>query len=1215
MTSIKNIVFRSEQQQAIDKTVNSLKRNRQMLWNAKMRFGKTLCALEVARKCGYRRTLILTHRPAVRSEWFSSIEKLGLNGWLFGCKNNGATEFKAESFDTLEEKAQADKSVHYIYFASMQDLRGSKRVNQQKGIDKNDNIFTAHWDFLIVDEAHEGIMSRLGRDVIAELQKRRTLRTLYLSGTPYNIQQLFGNAEVYHWDYCMEQKAKNDWATNHANEPNPYDGLARMNIITYNLARELRCYRTAEVGGFNFAELFRTEMVDNAAKHEITISPRTTRSIAKSRFVHEDDVRNFIKLIGKNTENKLYPYANKQLDGSLNHTLWYVPGVQAAHCLATLLAEDNIDNPFAGYTIVDVAGDVADERIDVYEQTRREHNALERVKKAIATSDKTITLSCGRLTMGVSVPEWTAVLMLAGAAETGGMRYFQTIFRCQSPYTNGHVKKECYAIDFSPRRTLTVVDQYVNNNTYTSQTEERHAKLAEFLDLCPITEISAQKQILFDTELFIRNVTSAYSDSLIRNGFRDDCLYGNLDNLRQQDMRLLDQVAEAIVRGIASERQRNRELVAGSTQRKRTSSKETAKEKAAREKLEKSEEDAVAAMREASRRMTPRQRAIAILNQISSRFPIMIYGTVEHIDGLTLDSFVKNIDPDSWREFMPKGVTVKMFQRLKHFYREDIFVATAKAIVERLHQADELPVSERCCEIADILADFCYPDRETVLTPWRTINRHMADTIGGYCFYDEKFKQRLNEPRFVYNGDVTERILMNTKARILDIASKTGLYSLYTAYSIYKLRSKQSQGLFDLLSDSEAEALWKDIIENNIFAVCRTHIAESITRRTLLGYRSGIRVNVKRIDDLTSLVMVYKRKFIRTVSNGKDFWNVNNNEQMKFDAIIGNPPYQVNIGEQKDNYGIPLYNQFVEIAREMQPNYISMIMPSRWFTGGRGLDNFRRTMLSDRRMRSIHDYVDSKDLFPTVDISGGVNYFLWDSHHKKECQFTNTLHGDSNTCERKLNQFPIFVRNNEALSFINKVLDKCNGTLNTQVSGQTPFGFVSTYRGTADPNEDTNVVELKSSGATSYVSRGDIKKNAQWIDLYKVVFSKATCEHAGTPDRNGKFRVLSSVMMLNPGVVCTQSYLVGGAFSTETEAKNFMAYLSTKFARYLLLQTITSQDLSPEKFMFVPIEDYTSAGDINWTTDDIANIDRQLYAKYDIDSKEIDTAEHTIKEM
>ena len=453
---------------------------------------------------------------------------------------------------------------------------------------------------------------------------------------------------------------------------------------------------------------------------------------------------------------------------------------------------------------------------------------------------------------------------------------------------------------------------------------------------------------------------------------------------------------------------------------------------------------------------------------------------------------------------------------------------------------------------------------------------------------------------------------MNTKARILDISSKTGLYSLYSAYSIYKLRSGQSQGLFDTLSDAEAEALWKDIIENNIFAVCRTHIAESITRRTLLGYRTGIRANVKRIDDLNSLVMVYKRKFIRTVTNGKDFWNVNNNEQMKFDAIIGNPPYQVNIGEQKDNYGIPLYNQFVEIAREMKPNYISMIMPSRWFTGGRGLDNFRRMMLADRRMRSIYDYVDSKDLFPTVDISGGVNYFLWDARHKKECRFTNTLHGDSNTCERKLNQFPIFVRNNRALTLINKVASANVPMLNTMVCGQTPFGFVTTFRGTANPETDADTVLLKSSSNDSYVLRSEVKKNAQLIDLHKVVFSKATCEHAGTPDRNGQFRILSSLAILAPGTVCTQSYLVGGAFADADEAANYMAYLKTKFVRFLMLQTITSQDLSPEKFMFVPSQNFTSRSDIDWTQPS-ADIDRQLYAKYSLTEEETAMIENTIK--
>lgn len=1212
MTSTGKIIFRSEQQQAINLTVNSLKRNRKMLWNAKMRFGKTLCALEVARQCGYRRTLILTHRPNVRGEWFSSLLKLGLKGWLYGCKNVNTGKQQAEDFESLESKAKEDKNVHYIYFASMQDLRGSKRVNQQKGIDKNDNIFAAHWDLLIVDEAHEGIMSRLGRDVIGELQKRRTLRTLYLSGTPYNIQQLFDDTEVYHWDYCMEQEAKHEWDRSHNTGANPYGGLAEMRIVTYNIAREFRKYRIAETGGFNFAEFFRTEEV---SPEENAKRGKTRRNTPAARFVHEEDVRDFLQLIGKNSKNALYPYANTQLKDSLNHTLWYVPGVQSAMCLANLLSEDSPENPFREYAIVNVAGDgiINDERVDIYEQTRHDRDALERVRKAISSNDKTITLSCGRLTMGVSVPEWTAVLMLAGAAETGGMRYFQTIFRCQSPYYDSRVKKNCYAIDFSPRRTLMVVDQYVNNNTYTSKTSERHAKLTEFLTYCPVIEISANKKIVYDTEKFIRSVTSAYSDSLIRNGFRDDCLYGNLDNLRKQDIRLLDQVAEAIVRGLASERQRNRELVAGITAQKKAKKKESGKEKAAREKIEQNEEAAVTAMRQATSKMTPRQRAIHILNQISSRFPIMIYGTVEHFEGITLDSFVKGIDPDSWREFMPKGITIKLFQRLKHFYREDIFVATAKAIVERLRRADELPVNERVSEIANILADFCYPDRETVLTPWRTINRQLADTLGGYCFYDEKYAEQLNEPRFVYNGDVTERLFMNTKARILDIASKTGLYSLYAAYSMYKLRSGQSQGLFDTLSEAEAENLWKDIIENNIFSVCRTHIAESITRRTLLGYRKGINVNVKRIDDLTSLVIVYKRKFIRMVSDGKNFWKVNNNEQMKFDAIIGNPPYQVNIGEQKDNYGIPLYNQFVEIAREMKPNYISMIMPSRWFTGGRGLDNFRRTMLSDCRMRSIFDYVDSKDLFPTVDISGGINYFLWDSRHKAECEFTNTLHGTSNSRCRKLNQFPIFVRNNNALTFINKVMSLSDNMLSTQVSGQTPFGFVTTFRGDAKA-DDRDAILLKSSGNPSYVLRDDVKKNKQWIDLYKVIFSKATCEHAGTPDRNGQFRVLSSAAILQPGAVCTQSYLVGGAYASKTEAERFLNYLNTRFVRYLMLQTLTSQDLSPEKFMFVPVQDLTDTSDINWDAS-LDELDRQFYNKYGITDEEIKVVENTIKPM
>ena len=192
MDSNNIIDFRSEQQQAIAQTVRYFKRKHNMLWNAKMRFGKTLCALEVARRCGYRRTLILTHRPNVREEWFSSLSKLGMDGWLYGCRRQQALPSTMQSagalsFEAVEAQAQKDSSVHYVYFASMQDLRGSRRVNKQKGIEKNNDIFSAQWDLLIVDAPQQSVYSRLAQEVIAQQQKNSSQPTLYHTGTPFSL--------------------------------------------------------------------------------------------------------------------------------------------------------------------------------------------------------------------------------------------------------------------------------------------------------------------------------------------------------------------------------------------------------------------------------------------------------------------------------------------------------------------------------------------------------------------------------------------------------------------------------------------------------------------------------------------------------------------------------------------------------------------------------------------------------------------------------------------------------------------------------------------------------------------------------------------------------------------------------------------------------------------------------------------------------------------
>lgn len=739
MISTENIVFRTEQEEAINFTVTTLKRSRKVLWNAKMRFGKTLCAIEAAHRLGYRRTLVLTHRPAVRQEWFDSIEKLQLEGWLYGSKTTSAMpeeerKRRGASFAELEDIAK-DPATHYVYFASMQDLRSSKRVNQQKGIVKNDDVFSAKWDFLIVDEAHEGITTRLGNDVIAELQKRRSLRTLYLSGTPYSIRQTFDTTDVYNWDYCMEQRAKEQWDISNSGAANPYANMARMNIVTYNLRNTFAPYFLTDNEGFNFSEFFRVDE-------------------AQMCFVHEADVRKFVNLLATAPQ---YPFADEAMGQSLCHTLWYVPGVNAAHCLAQILAEPTADNPFRNYKVVNVAGD------SVSSQT----SPLEEVRTAISTNERTITLSCGRLTTGVSVPEWTAVFMLAGSADTGCAHYFQTIFRCQSPYREG-IKAECYTFDFSPTRTLTAIDQYISNNLASTEHEARVQKLTEFLHYCPTIVIDGGKRNRMDTDTFIRNINTSYSTSLIRNGFHGDCLYTDLNNLGKNDLRLLDEVAEAMANAVLEERrQRNNDIQSAKKQTKK------AKDKTAEDAAKQNDIPNTQARENAGiTRLTPRQRAIAILSQISTRFPIMIYGTVDNIEGLTIDSFLRNIDAESWRHFMPRGITMQLFKRLKHLYREDIFVATAKAIVARLRHADTLLPDSRIAEIASILSDFSYPDRETILTPWNVVNRHLSDTLGGYCFFDDKFTKPLAQPRFVYNEGVTNRTLMNPNAQILDICSK-----------------------------------------------------------------------------------------------------------------------------------------------------------------------------------------------------------------------------------------------------------------------------------------------------------------------------------------------------------------------------------------------------------------------------------------------------------
>ena len=319
---------------------------------------------------------------------------------------------------------------------------------------------------------------------------------------------------------------------------------------------------------------------------------------------------------------------------------------------------------------------------------------------------------------------------------------------------------------------------------------------------------------------------------------------------------------------------------------------------------------------------------------------------------------------------------------------------------------------------------------------------------------------------------------------------------------------------------------------------------------------------------------------------------------MKFDVIISNPPYQLSDGGNGAS-AMPIYQKFVEQAKKLNPRYLTMIIPARWYAGGKGLDEFRETMLKDTHISHLVDYVNAKDCFPGISIGGGVCYFLREKDYEGKCHYINIHDGNESESYRKLNEYPVFVRYNEAISIIEKVGIKEAGSFSKYVGSRNPFGIPSSARG----NKDKGDYILHSSAGTGFIPKSDVTQGIVNVEKYKVMISKVTAEHAGEPDKSGMFGVLSTTKVLKPKEVCTDSYLVAYACDTEQEAVNCATYMCTKFFRFLLLQAVTSINLSKDKFQFVPDEDFSH----DWT-------DEMLYKKYKLTEEEIAFIENMIKE-
>lgn len=1198
------IEFRPEQREAIDKTIRKFQSGgKRMLWNAKMRFGKTLTALQVVKECQFRRTIIVTHRPVVDKGWFDDFKKIfgKKDGWFYGSREQG------EPFGRLETTAKKCPNVRYVYFASMQDLRGAEMAGGK--FDKNAAIFKANYDLLIVDEAHEGTQTELGQNVIKLLEKDNT-KVINLSGTPFNLMDNYEEDEIFTWDYVMEQEAKRKWDIDHFGDPNPYAGLPQLNIFTFDLGDILSGFDDTEDLAFNFKEFFRTWTGDPERDH----APMPEG--AEGKFVHEVHVKSFLDLIVKYDTNSNYPFSTLEFRHAFRHSLWMVPGVKEARALSALLKAHAI---FGQFEIVNVAGD-GDEDVE-------NDDALKMVEKAMGKNPEdtfTITLSCGKLTAGVTVPPWTAVMMLAGSHNTDAKAYMQTIFRVQSPYTteSGKRKENCYVFDFAPDRTLKVLAETAKVQTKKTTSEGDRAKLGKFLNFCPVIGFNGTKMEEYDVPRMLEQLKRAYISRVTRNGCDDPRLY-NQEMLRKLDAAALEKFKDLhkiIGATKANHASTDVDMAKSGLTNEQYQELERIQKKPKRERTP----EELAALEEAKEKKKNADAAISILRGISIRLPLLMYGAElkDEEQDVTLENFAELIDDQSWEEFMPRGVTKKLFAEFIPYYDPDMFRAVGRNYRDLVRQADQLPPMERTKAIARIFSYFRNPDKETVLTPWRVVNMHIGDCIGGQVFFEEDTKTEAVEPRFVDRGEVTAKVFKDKDTRILEINSKTGLYPLFMAYSVFAEKLQAYRDSHMLATDVPLETqneIWGEVLRDNVFVICKTEMAKSITNRTLRGFRNT-KVNARHFEDLVNKITNQPELFIGKVRNGSGYWkNGALEEKMKFNAIVGNPPYQISSAGDA-NRSNSIYHLFVEIARKLGPEYISMITPSRWMTRNAQSipDSWIDDVINCDHFIAIHDYFDASECFTGVEIKGGVNYFLYSESYTGPC--LHRMHARHMVCENKgrLNALGanIVLRDAKASEIVAKVSQiegdyLSDNNFSGLVSSQHFFGkdvqLNTSWKGYVNERDAEHCIKYYLNRQVEprgygWIKQSDVPKNLQAIRLHKVYIPKA----GGSGNDP---MVLGKPFYGEPGSVCSLTYIVIGYdhekhdFNRQ-QCESIISYMRTRFFRYLVSIKKKTQDNPSGVFQFVPLQDFSKP----WT-------DAELYAKYRLTKDEIAYIESMIKPM
>lgn len=1205
---------RPNQQATIDNFNNAVASGRKnLLMYAVMRFGKSFTSLCCAKEMGAKIVLIVSAKADVREEWKKTVQQAeNFNKDYVFIAGDDLTRDE----NIVKNSIEGNKGA--VIFLTLQDLQGENIK------DKHKEIFGNTIDLLIIDETHYGARAEKYGQVLKDnnytkdvkqkysdedfieledadeaLKSLETNVKLHLSGTPYRI--LMGSeftkddiiAFYQFTDIVAEQE---EWDSEHILDDNfkewqnPYYGFPQMIRFAFNPSKSAQA-KLAELKSsgntYAFSALFKPKSI------------KKSNDNSHKEFIHQNEVFDLFSVIdGSKEDDELLGFLNydKIKDGNMcRHIVCVLPYCASCDALEKLLV-DNKDRfiNLQNYTIINISG------VDKATEYKSINAVKDKISKCEEEGKKTITLTVNRMLTGSTVEQWDTMFFLKDTASP--QEYDQAIFRLQNQYIKTlvsdsgetikfNMKPQTLLVDFDPHRMFSMQEQkslIYNANTEDGGNQKLEERMSAELKISPIIAVNKNKIVQVDPADILAAISAYSSDRGVIDETRDIAVDFSLLDIEEIKNTISIQSELGSKKGL--------QLDGHSSDGDGDDLDDPNETDSDGNTIETDQNGNDGRNTDDKNNESDRQQLENKFRMYYSRLLFYSFLSNDRLKSLDdiLDSFAKDDN-------------IRIANNLSLDYM------VLKAIRENINLFILSQLDYKIQNISALAHDETIDPEERAI---RAINK-----FGKLSESEVPTPLNIATDMVGLLSDDSFNNLLNDKTAILDIASKIGEFAIAICKRIKLLGVEISS------------------VKSSVLAIPTSTVAYEFTRKiyTVLGLDiDSIAANFTSYDLLDVKVLdaegkpkdeIDYEKISKILRQNKKLSEINlddkmeEGEKMKFEAVVGNPPYQVSDGGAQAS-ARPIYHNFVDLSKSVEPQKFTMIMPSRWYAGGKGLDEFRSKMLNDKCIQQLDDFLHPEEIFPDTNNRGGICYFLWNSSFDNSNSKVNVIshngNGEINSSFRSMRtkDLDIFIRDNIGVEILNKVI--CDNTvqvISDYVSAAKAFGFRTFF--IRDEKFRISNVGLTQpvkcyarAGKIGYVEYDEVLSHKDWIYKHKVFVPESNNIGTELNDDN------QNAIVGTEGTICTETYLVVGAeleLDNDT-AINLSLYLKTKFARFLHSLAKISQHGTSKTYKFVPLQDFTSTSDIDWSKS-IVEIDKQLYEKYKLTSDEAEYIENKIKPM